>query len=316
MRRALAVILLLAAALSLPQRSLAETARSKERAKEAYDRGLAAHRRGDVGRAAEEFARADALAPSPVALQAALDAAIEADDVALGAELLDRSKRAPAPPALAASITAAHLKFKDRAGRLRVLCPSDARCRATLDGAPIAVDEVVWAKTGARSIVLEVDGETETRTIEVTASGTVEVSPTQVPGAGAETPASDGRATEEAGDARPAPSSSREGLPRIFFYGGVGLTVALAGTTAYFALETQSEHSRFRDVGCGHTRFPECEDIRRSGETHQSLTNVMLALTGASAVATAVIGVAFTNWNGPLITATPGGAGATWHATF
>ena len=50
----------------------AQTASEKARAKEAYDRGVAAHERGDHQRAAEEFARADAIAPSPVALQAAL----------------------------------------------------------------------------------------------------------------------------------------------------------------------------------------------------------------------------------------------------
>ncbi|MDI1452178.1 hypothetical protein QHF85_49515, partial [Polyangium sp. 6x1] len=49
-------------------------------AKAAYDRGAAAYERGDMATAARELARADALAPNPVALASALRAAIEGDD--------------------------------------------------------------------------------------------------------------------------------------------------------------------------------------------------------------------------------------------
>jgi hypothetical protein len=83
-------------------------------AKEAYDQGIEAYKRGDLKGASQEFARADTLSPNAVSLQAALDAAIEADDAALVAELLERTKREPASPDLAASITAAHLRFEGR----------------------------------------------------------------------------------------------------------------------------------------------------------------------------------------------------------
>ena len=60
------------------------------RAREAYDRGIAAFQRGEFAAAAREFATADAIVPSSVALHAALDAAIRADDPVLGVALLDR----------------------------------------------------------------------------------------------------------------------------------------------------------------------------------------------------------------------------------
>lgn len=111
-RRSLFVLLLSFATMLLdPVRAVADEGPT---AKQAYDRGVSAFKRGDEKGAAQEFARADALEPTPVALQAALDAAIEADDLALASVLLERSKRAPATPGLAASITAAHLAFRDR----------------------------------------------------------------------------------------------------------------------------------------------------------------------------------------------------------
>ncbi len=99
-------------------------------AKQAYDQGVEAYERGDLEGASQQFARADTLAPNAVSLQAALDAAIDADDAALVSELLQRSKRGPAPPNLAASITAAHLKFQGR------LSPEATSSTATLAPRP------------------------------------------------------------------------------------------------------------------------------------------------------------------------------------
>lgn len=306
---ALARFALAAAATTLPSLAHAEPP-DRASAKEAYDRGLEAHERGDEQTAAEEFARADALSPSPVALQAALDAAIGADDAALGAELLERSKRAPPTPTLASSITAAHLKFRGRAGRVRVTCPTGARCVARMDERPIDVDKDVWATTGKHSIVVDVDGKAQRKIVDVTADGPVDVTPVGAPG---RAPSGEPAATPVE---TPPPRREGEGLPRIFFYGGVGLTVGLAGVTTYFALDTKSEHDRFEDLGCARTSFPECASIKRSGVSGQHVTNVMLVLTGASAVATAVVGAVFTNWKGPLLALAPGGGGATWRATF
>lgn len=151
-------------------------------AKEAYNRGLEAHKRGELKKAAEEFARADSLAPSAVALQAALDAAIDADDAVLGAELLERSKREPAPPSLASSITAAHLKFQGRAGRLRVHCPSGSTCLAKLDDRPVEVDTIAWATTGQHTVIVQVDGgDAQTKLVEVSAEQVIEVTPSTKP---------------------------------------------------------------------------------------------------------------------------------------
>src|SRR4029079_5886075 len=111
---------------------------------EAYDRGTAAHRRGDFAAAATEFALADEIAPSSVALQAALDAAIKADDAALGSDLLERSQRAPVAGALAARVKAASAAFAHRAGRLRAVCAEAPQCLATVDGKPLTIGKPAW----------------------------------------------------------------------------------------------------------------------------------------------------------------------------
>lgn len=286
------------------------------RAKEAYDRGLAAHKKGDLKRAAEEFARADSYAPSSVALQAALDAAVEADDAPLGAELLERSRREPATPGLAASITAAHLKFSGRAGKVLVDCPTSATCSAKLDDRTIEVDKVVWARTGTHTLLTEVDGKSHKQQVEVSSDQLVEVSAAKGGTTKARSEPADAAEAADADDTPRKRGALAEGLPPIVFFGAVGLTVVLAGVTTYFAIDTSNAHSEFEKAGCAQANFAPCAGLRSDGESSQSATNVMLALTGVAAVGTAVVGLAFTNWKGPLLSAYPGGAGATWRVAF
>lgn len=110
--RRFAFLLVLVASLFASNLAFAD---DKAAAKDAYARGAAEFKRGEYAQAATDFAAADALAPSPAALKMALDAAVEADAVGLGLELLERSKRAPATEPLASSIVAAKAKFEGRA---------------------------------------------------------------------------------------------------------------------------------------------------------------------------------------------------------
>ncbi len=82
-----------------------------ERAREAYDRGVRAHAAGREQEAALAFAEADAIDPSPAALEAALEASMRADDAVLGTELLDRAAGRPADKGVARSVDAAKKRF-------------------------------------------------------------------------------------------------------------------------------------------------------------------------------------------------------------
>ena len=279
----------------------APSADARARAKEAYDRGVEAHNKGDMHKAAQEFARADSLAPSAVALQAAIDAAIEADDPALGAELVERSAREKPTGQLAASVHQAKTKFAGRAGRVRVSCPAGSTCLATMDGAPMETTKPAWSRTGQHTVVVQVDGEPETKLVRVEADQIVEVVGTKK------------EKTVEGGQGVEVPKKRRfeDGLPPVFFYGGVGLTVILAGATTYFALATSNKHDEFENLGCPRANVNGCSDAKDEGESSQTSTNIGIVLTGVAAVATVVVGVAFTNWKSPVfgMAPLPGGGG-------
>jgi hypothetical protein len=298
-------VVTLASSIALAQ---APSADARARAKEAYDRGVEAHGKGDMQKAAQEFARADSLAPSAVALQAALDAAIEADDPAIGAELLERSHREKPTGQLATSVNQAKTKFAGRAGRVHVTCPAGSTCLATIDGAPFDTAKPAWSRTGQRTVVVQVDGDPQTKLVRIEADQIVEVTGTKKLDATAPAPATD--APKDEGSPKKDPI--RDGFPPVYFYAGVGLTVVLAGATTFFAIQTSNKHDEFENLGCARANITGCDDLKDDGESSQTNTNAGIVLTSVAAVATVVIGVAFTNWKAPIfgMAPLPGGGGA------
>ena len=301
-------------------------------AKEAYDRGVAAHERGDFSRAAREFAAADSLAPSSVALQAAIDAAVDADDPVIGGELLERSKRLAAPvnPKVARSIDAARRKLGGRAGRVHVTCPAGATCTATLDGKPFDAKSLTWVVVGPHTVVVQLDGETQSKGVDVKADELVDFAPARkatvapAPFAPVPPPAL-AEKTSPPPPATPAPPSgdtpgpsSSSGLPPLVFYVALGATVVAAAGAGYLMLTTKSKHDDFVRDSCEAGPAATCDALKREGASAQTAANVTIVVTAVLTVATVVIGAAFTNWRGsprsalrlpaPGIASGPGGA--------
>lgn len=328
MKRCTSRALALAVLLSSSVASAQSGAGDKALAKEAYDRGTQAHARGDMKRAAEEFARADALAPSPVALQAALDAAVDADDPVLGADLLDRSKRGKPSGALAASIDAATKKLGGRAGRVKVTCPGGSRCASKLDGAAFDPGKGVWARVGPHSLVIDVDGTSDTRTVEVRASEDLEVVPGRnaPPAAAAAVTASPTPATTS--PAPPATSAApgeprAKPLPPAVFFVGAGVTVVLGGVATVFGITAKNAHDDFTGASCDVVATGACQGIKDEGESAQSIANIGFAATAVAGVATVVIGVFFTDWarasksgRAPVLVPIAGGMAAGYSLRF
>lgn len=310
--------------------STANAQNDKALAKEAYDRGTQAHARGDFRRAAEEFAKADALAPSPVALQAALDAAVDADDYLLGAELLERTKRlgAARPGTLTASIEGATTKLGGRAGHVKIACPSGARCTATLDGASFDAGKGTWSRVGPHTLVVQVDGTPDARTVEVRGGEDMEVVAARATAAPAPAPAPEPAASPSpapapSAHATPTDAATPKPLPPLVFWIGTGATVVLGGATTFFALVASGKHKSFTEAGCGTLATSDCPDLKDRGEGAQTFANVGFAVTGAAAAATIVIGVFFTDWAGskkaaraPVLVPVAGGMAAGWAAAF
>jgi hypothetical protein len=137
-------------------------------ARAAYDRGAAAHARGDYRAAASEMARADALAPNLVALKAALDEALLADDPELGMQLVERARaRARGDATIAPSVNDAIARFAARTGRVRVDC-TGRPCRVSIDARPVDLAAPAIVLAGPHRVAIDVDGTVTTTDLGAT----------------------------------------------------------------------------------------------------------------------------------------------------
>jgi len=270
-RAFLAMIALVATASLVSQASGAPSA--TELAKEAYDRGTAAYEAKDYRLAAREFAHADELAPNPVALQAALDAAVLADDPLLGMELVDRAGRDSGTTALVAAADAARVRFAERVGNVSVRCVP-ARCTATIDGTPILATATRRVLVGSHEVAVSFDDRASIRrSVMVHGKSTSEVVADRTPSAGL------------------APS---------WFFVGVAGTALFSGLTIASAIDTSRIHDRFGNANCGVVSTAECSELSTKGASAQNRTNVLLGVSAALGIGTALTGIFFTRWGAEL----------------
>ena len=274
----------------------AEAPEAPTRARDAYERGTAAYARGDFAAAAREFAGADALLPNATALQAALDAALRADDPVIGMELLDRARRAPAVGELAALVKTARARFAGRTGRVRVTCGT-ASCLGAIDGVAVDVATAVYARVGPHTVTVQSDGKSEQRLVEVRADELVEVTPG--PASPTVSLPAPSPSAPRAGESPPPPSPSRQRVVApVWFYTGIGLTAVLAGATIASGLDAASQHASFVRAGCDRAAFARCDRASSDGASAQLRTNVLLGVSAGIGVVSAALGIFFVKWGG------------------
>lgn len=291
----------------------------KARAKEAYKRGLKAHDAKDYPSAARAFAEADTILPSAVALGAALDAAVDADDPVLGAELLERSNRPGSTPALTTSVATAKKKLAGRAGKVRLLCPSGALCRVVIEGRETTTE--LWLAPGKHLAAVTVDSAMREQTLDVRAGETIVLAPEKAapsaplpppatrpaPSAPAEPPPAPQPAPVVVAPP-PPPAAPSHGLPPIVVYIGGGITLLFAGAAVATGLIAKDKHDDFTAQGCDRGPASGCKDIQSSGEPLVLGTNVLLGAAILTGALTALVGIAFTDWH-PTAAVLPGGGG-------
>ncbi len=272
-------------------------------AKELYAQGVKLHKQGDHLRAAESFAHADELTPTPIALRAALDQALLADDPVLAMTLADRASRAPNDAALRERAAAVRARFGDRAGRVNIRCAGLARCLATIDGASAAVG-IRWVRTGQHTIVAQLGEEAQQRLVDVRAGDTVEVAfkpkPTAPPVAVAPPPTSTSpapRHTDERAVVSTDSDAPRGGVSPVFFFVGAALTAGAGAATIVSGLDTRSVRDDFVNRQCDAFDGPGCSALSVQGIDARTRTNVLAVSTGVLGVATAVIGLFFVRWS-------------------
>ncbi|MCC6521541.1 MAG: hypothetical protein IT373_02665 [Polyangiaceae bacterium] len=305
------------------------TARADDAAQagELYEQAMQAVAAEDYARAAPLFAEADRLAPAPVALTSALNAALRADDAVLGMELVERAALRPAPPSgsdptsdHAAAAAAARQRFEGRAGCVRaapgnVLVPRSG----SPSGEPVlwlAVGEQrVTVRRGARAV--EVSVRVVPR-VPADAPCTVVAAPAEPPTGPGMPPPAPAPSAPTAGAPAAPDADAPGGLHPAFFGVGAGVTVALAAGLVASGVDTLAKHRAFVDSGEG----------ADAGRAAQLRTNGLLVGTLGAAVGTVVLGV-FTRWSGgtagsearavpvaPLLLATPAGGACGLAARF
>jgi hypothetical protein len=272
-------------------------------AHQAYDRGTVAYRRKDYVTAAREYAAADALSPNPVALQAAIDATVQADDPVLGLSLLDRARGAPRTSALLSTMLVAEQRFAHRTGRIAVTCPAQP-CLATIDGAAIDPSQPTVVRVGAHTVMVESAGSTLTRTLTIPPDETIPFAPSPAPpppSTLAPTPAP----APAPASAPPPPEPS--GLSPVWFFSGLGATAVAGGITLASGIDTASKSSAFANDRCRTPSAPAtCNQLAADGQSAQTRTNVLFGVTAALGLATVAI-LPFVRWHHITAAMTAGG---------
>lgn len=273
------VVSLLAGTIASASGPATALAGTKEDARAAYDRGLAAHARGDEATAAREFAAADALVPSDAAIEAAIGSASAADDPVLAVQLCERAEGRALDPQAARAVAEARRRFSPRVAQARVDCAGARTCVASVDGGALAPPPArLIVPPGAHVFVVERDGARATTTLRLEPGGAVVIAPPALAAAPLER----------------APSSRREearAAPYVAI-AGIGLTAVLGGLTIVSGLDARGTHDSFVRGACGvdaplgTSAGPDCAELADRGRAAQARTNWLLAGTSVAALAT------------------------------
>jgi hypothetical protein len=285
-RRALGVVAVLGlVATTAPQPAHAQTDSTVRMAGEAYDRGAAAYDAGDYAAAAREFARADALAPNPVALELAIRSATRIDDAPFAMLLVERAERRGATDTLAEIAAETRAALAAHVANIQVLCPARRVCRAALDGEPIAIGVRRWVKPGDHAIELTVDGKLESKHVHVEPQEEL-VAKSLVPPAPEPSPSP---APPPPSAAEPEPS----GAVSPWWCLGAGVLTAVAGGVLVgSAVDTKNKYDAFQQAQ------PPTVAMQDEGRAAQLRTNIFVGVTAALGAATLATGLLAVRWSG------------------
>jgi hypothetical protein len=182
-----------------------------------------------------------------------------------------------------------------------------------------------WVRAGGHTVVVVIDGDTQTKIIDVRADQIEAVVATRpVPAAGGAAPAPatttptstppppSGATTEPSpppapDDRTPSEKSASKKLPPAVFWVSLGVTGASAVISTIFMASAAGAHGDFVDAGCERANELPCAGFKEAGESSQSRANVSIVVTAVLAAATVVIGTVLTDWSGRKTTAKSSG---------
>ncbi|MBK8257458.1 MAG: hypothetical protein IPK82_32920 [Polyangiaceae bacterium] len=279
---------------ALAQPSFADDAAG---AHDAYEAGAKAFGQSNYIAAAAHFAKADDLAPAAAALEMAIKSAILADDAQLAMRLAARAEGREPNVSVAAQVTRAKEKFGGKVGRLTIQCAAPCEAKVGAEPAQVGVARVYIA--GNHAIEIAIAGTSRVYAVQLSAGADLTWSPPKEP----ETPPSSAAtnttfaapsvvytapptvtasaAPSAVDTASPGPVASRAISPAWFGI-GVGVTAVAGALVVGFGLDTVSRHNAF-------VLDPTAERAA-GGRDAELRTNVMIGVTAAAAITTALLG--------------------------
>ncbi|MCS6799253.1 MAG: hypothetical protein NZ898_12125 [Myxococcota bacterium] len=284
------------------------TAQQRQAAAEAYDRGAAAFLARDWATAAHWFETANRLVPAAPALVQAIRAHERAGNVLRAATLAIRLEARHANDRSARRVYEPLLRRAERAyGRLDVVCEG---CTVEVDGVLLEhpsffVEPGTEVRVVARFRTGDVEqhvsltaGERRELRVEAPAPPPSPPPVSQTPEQPVPAPA---QATTPVSDVT---TNERDGLSPVFFWTGLGLTVAAGGVLLWSGLDTLAGVDDYE-------ANPTPEGLQR-GQAREMRTNVLIGVTAALGVGTAVLAL-LTDFDGSHRRERAGFTG--WHAT-
>jgi len=270
-------------------------------AAEAFDRGREAYKTEDYVEAAEQFESADANAPSAAALELAIRARDKAGQLDRSATLAALAlARHPDDPNIQKIAPAIVERAKAELFELDLKC--DEACDVTVAGKITpgrrATERTIFLISGTYAVRAGWSGDrSSSKSVEASKgqAGTLEFSAPAVVVAAAPVAAPVATAPVKPEEEDQAASGK---LPKTVFWIGAGLTAALGGVTLWSGIDTQNNPGPDRVRDACNAGSPDCQSLYDEGVGKQHRTNALLGATAGIGVATAVVGIFFTDWGG------------------
>lgn len=261
----------------------------------AYEEGQLAQLQNDYARAARLFEIAHRAAPAAAAIRSAIRNHRAAGALPRAATLSVIAAREYAEDAETSELTASVLaEANETLGRLEATC--EEPCSLSVDGHLVSLSDgqefSVFVVPGTHELVARFSNGEQSSSFEVAAAATTTraleapvaqaISPDPV-----DVPDIDPRDETDENDSLAPPPS---GLSPVVTYIGAGVTVALAGVFVWSLLDTSSAsddyHASPTQAGLD------------DGRGRVLRTGILGAAAGAAGVATVIIAIAATNWEG------------------
>jgi tetratricopeptide (TPR) repeat protein len=308
MHTARIAVLVAAAWLVVAHSAVAQDARQRQAAAEAYDQGTAAYLSGDYVKAAEWFETANRLAPAAPALIQAARSLQQAGESARAATLALRLTTEYASDSAA-------VEFGE--GVLEQLAGQLLRIDVVCDGCTLDVNGTLqeWPSffvAADEAHVITASFETGDRRAEVGGqAGEVKTVEFEAPPPQASANRDDGDGTTPSRWPQAPADGEAKPLAPVFTFVGIGLTAALVIGSIASTVDTNAGVEPYEQAAavyrmeCDGVTSDRCNDLRmdarsklEAGEDKETRTNVLWIATGVVGAATAAVALLLTDWNG------------------